>query len=42
MVMHEMFTMWERYDSEIHAIPLVTGLPIAILVLDLEEGLKKE
>ncbi len=41
MVMHEMFTMWERYDSEIHAIPLVTGLPIAILVLDLEEGLKE-
>lgn len=42
MVMHEMFTMWDKYEySEIHAIPLITGIPIAILVLDIEGGLRE-
>ncbi|WP_353685093.1 PEP/pyruvate-binding domain-containing protein [Thermodesulfovibrio sp. 3907-1M] len=42
MVMHEMFTMWEKYEnSEIHAVPLLAGIPIGILVLDIEEGLKE-
>ncbi|MCX8034475.1 MAG: PEP-utilizing enzyme [Thermodesulfovibrio sp.] len=41
MVMHEMFTMWNKYDSEIHAINLVAGIPIGALVLDIGEGLKE-
>lgn len=42
MVMHEMFTMWDKYDSEHHAVPLVAGIPIAVLVLDIEGGLKED
>ncbi len=41
MVMYEMFTMWDRYDSEHHAIPLLAGIPIGVLVLDIEDGLKE-
>lgn len=41
MVMHEMFTMWESYDSEIHAIPLIAKIPISVLILDIEGGLKE-
>jgi len=41
MVMYEMFTMWDRYDSEHHAVPLIAGIPIGILVLDIEGGLKE-
>lgn len=40
-VMHEMFTMWNNYDSEIHAINLVAGIPIGALILDLDGGLKE-
>ncbi len=40
-VMHEMFTMWNKYDSEIHAINLVAGIPIGALILDLDGGLKE-
>ncbi len=41
MVMHEMFTMWDKYDSEHHAVPLLAGIPIGILILDIEGGLKE-
>lgn len=41
MVMHEMFTMWDKYDSEHHAVPLIAGIPIGVLVLDIEGGLKE-
>lgn len=41
MVMYEMFTMWDRYDSEHHAVPLIAGIPIGVLVLDIEGGLKE-
>lgn len=42
MVMHEMFTMWNKYEeSEIHAVPLLAGIPIGVLVLDIEGGLKE-
>jgi len=42
MVMYEMFTMWNKYeDSEIHAVPLLAGIPIGVLVLDIEGGLKE-
>lgn len=41
MVMHEMFTMWENYDTEIHAIPLVAKIPISVLILDIEGGLRE-
>lgn len=41
MVMYEMFTMWDKYDSEHHAIPLMAGIPIGVLVLDIEGGLKE-
>lgn len=41
MVMYEMFTMWNKYDSEYHAMPLLAGIPIGVLVLDIEEGLKE-
>lgn len=41
MVMYEMFTMWDKYDSEHHAVPLVAGIPIGVLVLDIEGGLKE-
>lgn len=40
MVMYEMFTMWESYDSEIHAIPLIAKIPISVLILDIEGGIK--
>lgn len=42
MVMHEMFTMWNKYEeSEIHAVPILAGIPIGVLVLDIEGGLKE-
>lgn len=41
MVMYEMFTMWDKYDSEHHAVPLVAGIPIGVLVLDIEGGLRE-
>ena len=42
MLMHEMFTMWNKYEeSEIHAVPLLAGIPIGVLVLDIEGGLKE-
>lgn len=41
MVMYEMFTMWDKYDSEHHAVPLIAGIPIGVLVLDIEGGLKE-
>ncbi|MCX7988369.1 MAG: PEP-utilizing enzyme [Thermodesulfovibrio sp.] len=41
MVMQEMFTMWNKYDSEIHAINLVAGIPIGALILDIGGGLKE-
>ncbi len=42
IVMHEMFTMWNKYDeSEIHAVPLLAGVPIGVLVLDIEGGLRE-
>ncbi len=41
MVMHEMFTMWDKYDSEHHAVPLLDKIPIGILILDIEGGLKE-
>lgn len=41
MVMYEMFTLWDKYDSEIHAVPLIAGIPIGVLVLDICDGLKE-
>ncbi len=41
MVMQEMFTMWDKYNSEIHAINLVAGIPIGALILDIGGGLKE-
>ncbi len=41
MVMYEMFTMWDKYDSEHHAVPLLAGIPIGVLILDIEDGLKE-
>ncbi|MGC8938562.1 MAG: PEP-utilizing enzyme, partial [Thermodesulfovibrio sp.] len=42
MVMHEMFTMWNQYEeSEVHAVPLIADIPIGVLVLDIEGGLKE-
>lgn len=41
MVMHEMFTMWNKYETEIRAIPLTVNIPISILVLDIDGGLKE-
>jgi len=41
MVMQEMFTMWNKYDSEVHAINLVAGIPVGALILDIEGGLKE-
>lgn len=41
MVMFEMFTMWNKYDNISHAIPLLTGVPISVLVLDIEGGIKE-
>ncbi|MCS7163971.1 MAG: PEP-utilizing enzyme [Thermodesulfovibrio sp.] len=41
MVMQEMFTMWNKYDPEIHAINLVAGIPIGVLILDIGGGLKE-
>ncbi len=41
MAMREMFTIWEKYDSEILAIPLQASIPISILILDLGGGLKE-
>ncbi|MDN5380070.1 PEP/pyruvate-binding domain-containing protein [Thermodesulfobacterium sp.] len=42
MVMHEMFTLWDRYqDSDIHAVPLLAGIPVGILILDIGGGLKE-
>lgn len=38
--MHEMFRMWDKYNSEILAIPLQANLPIGILILDLGGGLR--
>lgn len=40
MAMREMFTIWEKYDTEILAIPLQADIPISILILDLGGGLK--
>lgn len=40
-VMHEMFTMWNKFDYEMHAINLVAGIPINALILDLDGGLKE-
>lgn len=40
MAMREMFTIWEKYDSEFLAIPLQADIPISILILDLGGGLK--
>ncbi|GAQ93853.1 pyruvate, water dikinase [Thermodesulfovibrio aggregans] len=42
MVMYEMFTMWDKYDSEHHAVPLIAEIPIGVLVLDIEGGLKED
>lgn len=39
--MHEMFSMWNKYDNEIHAIQLHAGIPIDIIILDIEGGLKE-
>lgn len=41
MVMYEMFTMWDKYESEYYAILLIAGIPIAVLILDIEGGLKE-
>ncbi len=41
MVMYEMFTMWDKYDSEHHAVPLLAGIPIGILIIDIEDGLRE-
>lgn len=42
MVMHDMFTIWNKYEEgEIHAVPLLAGIPIGVLVLDIEGGLKE-
>ncbi len=36
-----MFTMGNKYDSEYHAVPLLAGIPIGVLVLHIEEGVKE-
>lgn len=41
MAMHEMFNLWSKYEGEPLAIPLQISIPIGILVLDLDGGLKE-